>query len=200
MMGPHPLCVVPAMILVRAFSCPFTDEETEAQEVKWLTENQRIVSWDSSLGLSGTIFLKWPFPLGCKAIETWGSQGPSLPWGVMGHPASSSVTQKAFFLDIHLGMCLQERKSWIFTSLRALGVYLPCYLILVNHGSLLLPDPEPGRYCFPVETTAPLGSGPNSGSSFLTRDWRKWEGGLDFDTGPGMRWSTLFVLISFVCF
>ena len=58
MMGPHPLCVVPAMILVRAFSCPFTDEETEAQEVKWLTENQRTVSWDSSLGLSGTIFLK----------------------------------------------------------------------------------------------------------------------------------------------
>ena len=118
----------------------------------------------------------------------------------MGHPASSLVTQKAFFLDIHLGMCLQERKSWILTSLWAFGVYLPCHLILANHGSLLLPGLESGRYCFPAETTAPLGSGPNSGSSFLTRDWRRWEGGLDFDTGPGRRRSVPHFLFSFRLF
>ena len=33
-MGPHPLCVVPAMIFVRVFSCLFSDEETEAQRGK----------------------------------------------------------------------------------------------------------------------------------------------------------------------
>ena len=33
-MGPHPLRVVPAVILVRVFSCPFTDEEAEAQRGK----------------------------------------------------------------------------------------------------------------------------------------------------------------------
>ena len=50
-----------------------------------------------------------------------------------------------------------------------------------------------------------MGASWSKGTNFqaqdtVTRDWRKWEGGLDFDTGPGMRWSTLFVLISFVCF